>query len=107
MGIERGPPGHQAPAVKLTTLHKAWFRPASFFFRPPSRGACELQAGFRFAHPGYNRATHDLTSIYLYRYICIVETAFTILAEPNRRAILSLLASSERSVGEIEHSLRI
>jgi DNA-binding transcriptional ArsR family regulator len=30
---------------------------------------------------------------------------FAILAEPNRRTILSLLASSERSVGEIERQL--
>jgi DNA-binding transcriptional ArsR family regulator len=34
-----------------------------------------------------------------------VESAFEIIAEPNRRAILSLLASSERSVGEIERQL--
>jgi DNA-binding transcriptional ArsR family regulator len=36
-----------------------------------------------------------------------VEAAFAILAEPNRRAILSLLASAERSVGEIEQQLRM
>ena len=36
-----------------------------------------------------------------------MESAFAVIAEPNRRAILSLLASSERSVSEIEHSLRI
>jgi DNA-binding transcriptional ArsR family regulator len=36
-----------------------------------------------------------------------VESAFGIIAEPNRRAILSLLASSERSVAEIEHRLRM
>jgi DNA-binding transcriptional ArsR family regulator len=36
-----------------------------------------------------------------------MESAFAVLAEPNRRAILSLLASSERSVGEIEQQLRI
>lgn len=36
-----------------------------------------------------------------------VESAFAIIAEPNRRAILSLLASSERSVGEIERQLRL
>src|SRR5258706_12619557 len=36
-----------------------------------------------------------------------MESAFGIIAEPNRRAILSLLASSERSVGEIEHQLRM
>ncbi|MBX3192382.1 MAG: helix-turn-helix transcriptional regulator [Labilithrix sp.] len=36
-----------------------------------------------------------------------MESSFAIIAEPNRRAILSLLASSERSVGEIEHRLRM
>lgn len=36
-----------------------------------------------------------------------VESAFAIIAEPNRRAILSLLASSERSVGEIERQLEM
>jgi DNA-binding transcriptional ArsR family regulator len=36
-----------------------------------------------------------------------METSFAIIAEPNRRAILSLLASSERSVGEIERRLRM
>jgi DNA-binding transcriptional ArsR family regulator len=34
-----------------------------------------------------------------------MESAFQIVAEPNRRAILRLLASSERSVGEIERQL--
>jgi DNA-binding transcriptional ArsR family regulator len=34
-----------------------------------------------------------------------MESSFTILAEPNRRAILGLLASSERSVGDIERKL--
>jgi DNA-binding transcriptional ArsR family regulator len=32
---------------------------------------------------------------------------FDIIVEPNRRAILSLLASSEQSVGEIERHLRM
>jgi DNA-binding transcriptional ArsR family regulator len=36
-----------------------------------------------------------------------VESVFAIIAEPNRRAILSLLASSEQSVGEIERRLRM
>jgi DNA-binding transcriptional ArsR family regulator len=40
-------------------------------------------------------------------YIPVVESTFGIIAEPNRRAILSLLASSEQSVGEIERRLRI
>jgi len=34
-----------------------------------------------------------------------VESVFDVIAEPNRRAILSLLVSSERSVGEIERQL--
>lgn len=36
-----------------------------------------------------------------------MESSFAILAEPNRRAILSYLASSERSVGDIERRLRM
>jgi DNA-binding transcriptional ArsR family regulator len=36
-----------------------------------------------------------------------VESSFAIIAEPNRRAILGLLASSERSVGELERRLRM
>src|SRR5262245_26204295 len=36
-----------------------------------------------------------------------MQSAFAIIAEPNRRAILSLLASSERSVGELEGRLRM
>lgn len=36
-----------------------------------------------------------------------MESAFEIVAEPNRRAILSLLVSSQQSVSEIESQLRI
>jgi len=36
-----------------------------------------------------------------------VESVFEIIAEPNRRAILSLLVSSQHSVGEIERQLRM
>src|SRR3954468_7106492 len=36
-----------------------------------------------------------------------MESSFAILAETNRRAILGVLASSERSVGEIERRLRM
>jgi DNA-binding transcriptional ArsR family regulator len=39
--------------------------------------------------------------------LCAVETVFSIIAEPNRRAILSLLVAKERSVGEIERQLRM
>ena len=36
-----------------------------------------------------------------------MESTFAIIAEPSRRAILSLLASSEHSVGDIEERLRL
>ena len=36
-----------------------------------------------------------------------MESVFEVIAEPNRRAILSLLASSEQSVGEIERQLHM
>ena len=36
-----------------------------------------------------------------------MESAFAILAEPSRRAILSLLASAEQSVGDIEEHLQL
>ena len=40
-------------------------------------------------------------------YITRVESVFEIIAEPNRRAILSLLVSSQQSVGELERQLRM
>jgi DNA-binding transcriptional ArsR family regulator len=36
-----------------------------------------------------------------------MDSVFAIISEPNRRAILSLLVSSEQSVGEIERQLRM
>jgi DNA-binding transcriptional ArsR family regulator len=39
--------------------------------------------------------------------LATLESVFEIIAEPNRRAILSLLVASQRSVGEIEHHLRM
>ncbi|OAJ56786.1 transcriptional regulator [Paraburkholderia ginsengiterrae] len=36
-----------------------------------------------------------------------MESTFAIIAEPSRRAILSLLASSELSVGDIEEKLNL
>jgi DNA-binding transcriptional ArsR family regulator len=36
-----------------------------------------------------------------------MESAFAIIAEPSRRAILSLLATAERSVGDIEEQLQL
>jgi len=41
------------------------------------------------------------------QYTKRVESVFEIIAEPNRRAILSLLVSSQQSVGAIERQLRM
>ena len=48
-----------------------------------------------------------MTDICCYGYRLRIESAFAVIAEPNRRGILSLLASSERSVHEIEQRLRM
>jgi DNA-binding transcriptional ArsR family regulator len=50
---------------------------------------------------------YTLTRICVVRYIKSVENVFEVVAEPNRRAILSLLVSSEQTVGEIERQLRM
>ena len=57
--------------------------------------------------PRSNYLFHALTRIYCLEYIQRVESVFEIIAEPNRRAILSLLVASEQSVGEIERHLRM
>jgi DNA-binding transcriptional ArsR family regulator len=48
---------------------------------------------------------YALTRICLAAYIKRMESVFEIIAEPNRRAILNLLVSSQQSVGEIESQL--
>jgi len=50
---------------------------------------------------------YALTRICSMGYIKGMESVFEIIAEPNRRAILSLLVSSQQSVGEIERQLRM
>jgi DNA-binding transcriptional ArsR family regulator len=50
---------------------------------------------------------YALTSICSVGYIKRVESVFEVIAEPSRRAILSLLVSSQQSVGEIERQLRM
>ncbi len=50
-----------------------------------------------------------LTLIVIYDnvYILSMESVFTVLAEPSRRAILTLLASGERSVGDLGSALNL
>jgi len=55
---------------------------------------------------------YPFATIYTLTRICSLEytkemESFEIIAEPNRRAILSLLVSSQQSVGEIERQLRM
>jgi DNA-binding transcriptional ArsR family regulator len=64
----------------------------------PTRRPAETLA----PEPGLKYA---LTRICLYAYIKDMESVFEIIAEPNRRAILGLLVSSQQSVGEIERRL--
>ena len=48
---------------------------------------------------------YALTGICHSSYILGVESSFEIVSEPNRRAILTMLLSSERSVGDLEREL--
>src|SRR5947199_9028416 len=50
---------------------------------------------------------YALTRICYLGYIKTMQSVFEIIAEPNRRAILSLLVSSQQPVGEIERRLRM
>jgi DNA-binding transcriptional ArsR family regulator len=56
---------------------------------------------------GNNTFVYALTRICVAEYTKRVESVFEIIAEPNRRAILNLLVSSQQSVGEIERHLRM
>lgn len=55
----------------------------------------------------WHLCVYTLTRICSVEYAKRVESVFEIIAEPNRRAILSLLVSSQQSVGDIERRLRI
>jgi DNA-binding transcriptional ArsR family regulator len=50
---------------------------------------------------------YALTRICSVEHIKRMESVFEIIAEPNRRAILSLLVSSQQTVGEIGRQLRM
>jgi DNA-binding transcriptional ArsR family regulator len=74
------------------------------------QGRRQKAAGGSKGRPIWNAdqvQSYALTATYADRYIPSMESAFAIIAEPSRRAILSLLASSERSVGDIGEQLRL
>jgi DNA-binding transcriptional ArsR family regulator len=50
---------------------------------------------------------YTLSRIYAVWYIMSMESVFEIIAEPNRRGILNVLATSHQSVGEIARQLRM
>src|ERR1700693_3746758 len=57
------------------------------------------------ATPPQSLHKYPLTRICSIEYIKRVESVFEVIAESNRRAILSLLVLSQQSVGEIERQL--
>jgi len=67
------------------------------------RGGETVEAGWLLL----DGVLYALTSICRAEYTKRVESVFEVIAEPNRRAILSLLVSSQQSVGEIERQLRM
>ena len=67
-------------------------------------GGATSQRGVWPSAPG---RIYTLTRICRVEYNKGVPSVFEIIAEPNRRAILSLLVSSQHSVGEIERELRM
>ena len=85
------------------------FQPA-----PPPPGSTQSQQSLGSPGSASARAPetipvilYALTSICSVEYIKRMQSVFEIIAEPNRRAILTLLVSSQQSVGEIERQLRM
>src|SRR5215510_9319592 len=76
-------------------------RPARRLFVAPS-GGYVYPRRFDSDLPSY-----AVTRIYTCAYTRSMLSAFEVIAEPNRRAILTFLGSSERSVGAIERKLRL
>jgi DNA-binding transcriptional ArsR family regulator len=76
-------------------------QPGLFRLLPPA-----VEGGMLTAS-GCPLPVYALTRICSLEYIRKMESVFEIIAEPNRRAILSLLVSSQQSVGEIERQLRM
>src|SRR5207253_6016271 len=75
------------------------------------RGMSERRSQLLLIHDSllsfHSPPVYTLTRICAVEYTTRVESVFEIIAEPNRRAILSLLVSSQQSVGEIERQLRM
>jgi DNA-binding transcriptional ArsR family regulator len=93
-----------APVMRdgIRSVDESWHENASH-----KRGYAALKrqdCGGSFERRG-SPSAYTLTRICPMEYIKRVESVFEIIAEPNRRAILSLLVSSQQSVGNIERQL--
>src|SRR5438132_4393790 len=86
-----------------------WLAALSYFREAAPKHTIEDEAiEIHFGHCCLSRLPkYTLTRICAVEYIQEMESVFEIIAEPNRRAILSLLVSSQQSVGEIERQLRM
>jgi DNA-binding transcriptional ArsR family regulator len=71
------------------------------------RRRSRARPGFPARRLAWPSPAYTLTRICPVEYTKRMQSVFEIIAEPNRRAILSLLASSQQSVGEIERQLRM
>ncbi|MGN6668267.1 MAG: ArsR/SmtB family transcription factor [Trinickia sp.] len=74
------------------------------------RKADTMGVGHRHGSGGASAKEAQYMPCHLYavlRILRAMESTFAVIAEPSRRAILSLLAIAERSVGDIEQALRL
>jgi DNA-binding transcriptional ArsR family regulator len=78
-----------------------------FQIAKPQRRLVALNGPADLAAVAFAVRLYALTRICHVKYIKRMESVFEIIAEPNRRAILSLLVLSQQSVGEIERQLRM
>src|SRR6266550_2358278 len=67
----------------------------------------QVRSRGRMCASGERSAGKGAAALVPAEYTKRMESVFEIIAEPNRRAILSLLVSSQQSVGEIERQLRM
>jgi DNA-binding transcriptional ArsR family regulator len=98
--------------VSGESLFRTWARPGKPSSRKSSVDIGRLpgtKATARHADRNHFLAPplYALTRIFHVEYIKEMESVFEIIAEPNRRAILTLLVSSQQSVGELERQLRM
>ena len=99
--------------LKIRNAHSVLGRTASLMVLAGSLVASQRFKGGKSWAVALGGAAAAAATVYTLTRICSVEytkrvePVFEIIAEPNRRAILSLLVSSPQSVGEIARQLRM